>query len=399
MSLCPLTKKEVSQPFLVRHGVPTNQNKLYDTALAARTMPRGTLELYVCPDTGFIWNGAFAIELVDYGILYENTQTASASFREHLHTLCKKLVEEEHIRQCHIVEIGCGKGDFIKQLIEYPGGENTGDGYDTSYVGPESMNNGRLRFHQSYYGPGNNASNADVIICRHVIEHIHDPLHFLTQLRQAIGQQGRVRLFFETFTVEWILRNQVFFDFFYEHCSYFTPSSLATAFQRAGFGVEGVDLVFGNQYQWLKARADSTSPIITTSPGEIVTLAHEYAEKERLFIEKAVGRLQSLRAQQKKIAVWGAGAKGVTLCNLLDPSGEIIDCILDINPEKQGKFLPGTGHPIFAPTAVNERNIHVVVGMNPNYYHEHTSLLTELRPQASLIYLCPPYPHSYEDHD
>ena len=46
------------------------------------------------------------------------------------------------------------------------------------------------------------------------------------------------------------------------------------------------------------------------------------------------------------IALWGAAGKGVCLANTIDPNREFIECLIDLNPKKWGKFIPGTGHEI-----------------------------------------------------
>lgn len=50
--------------------------------------------------------------------------------------------------------------------------------------------------------------------------------------------------------------------------------------------------------------------------------------------------------------------------NLVDPNGTLIDCVVDINPRKQGHHLPGTGHPIVAPAELPLRGIQRAVLMN-----------------------------------
>lgn len=396
MALCPLTKKEVSQPFLIRENVPTNQNKLFPDQIGAKTMPRGRLELYVCPDTGFIWNGAFDLSLVDYGPLYENTQSVSGYFQDHLNDVCRLLIEDHDVRDSHIIDVGCGKGDFLRLLMDIEK-SNTGTGYDTSYIGSLEECDGRLRFHRSYYDVTQADVPVDVIVCRHVIEHIHNPIEFLKELRLTLEKHPHVRLFFETPTVEWILKNKVYYDFFYEHCSYFTPESLKAAFEIAGFQVDDVQLVFNGQYQLLSASiGEKVTPTYETS--NCVTLAKEFADSDRLFRQDVAEKLKKIAAEHT-IAVWGAGAKGVTFCNLFDPDAKLINCVIDINKEKQNQFLPGTGHAIVAPEALLERGIDVVVGMNPNYYAETSVMIHDISKDIDFIYLCPPFPPNYEAHN
>jgi hypothetical protein len=70
-------------------------------------------------------------------------------------------------------------------------------GYDTSYVGPDTDFDGRVRFVKAYYG-GPGAEQCDAVVCRHVIEHVSHPARFLASLRAAFGDDGGRRLFVET---------------------------------------------------------------------------------------------------------------------------------------------------------------------------------------------------------
>ena len=85
------------------------------------------------------------------------------------------------------------------------------------------------------------------------------------------------------------------------------------------------------------------------------------------------GRLDALG--EGAVAVWGAGAKGVTFAGLVDPDASRIDCVVDINPAKQGRFIPGTGHPIVPPDALAARGVRHVVPMNPAYRAEIAATL------------------------
>jgi hypothetical protein len=64
---------------------------------------------------------------------------------------------------------------------------------------------------------------------------------------------------------------------------------------------------------------------------------------------------------------------------------ELIDCVIDVNPRKQGCFIPGTGHPIVAPADLRDRDIRTAVLMNPNYRGENESLLHGLGLEVTLI--------------
>ena len=81
----------------------------------------------------------------------------------------------------------------------------------------------------------------------------------------------------------------------------------------------------------------------------------------------------------------GCRCQGVTLANLVDPQREWIDCLVDINPAKQGCFVPGSGHPIVAPAALLARRVANVILMNPNYARETLQWLEAGRCPAKLL--------------
>lgn len=66
-----------------------------------------------------------------------------------------------------------------------------------------------------------------------------------------------------------------------------------------------------------------------------------YRAAEALSISRTTAAVRSLAASGG-VAVLGAGAKGVTFLNLADPEAANVSCVIDVNPYKQGKFIPGT---------------------------------------------------------
>jgi SAM-dependent methyltransferase len=381
---CPVCNSNSLRDFLSREGVPVHQNLLMRDQAAAMNIPRGDLDLLVCEDCGFIFNRAFDPRKVMYGEDYENTQACSPSFNDYLDGLIRHMIEEQNVRDCHVVEVGCGNGLFLRKLVTYDGAGNRGHGFDPSYHGTESELDGRLKFSTRYYDSECADVPADVIVCRHVIEHVPRPLGMLEDIKNALARSPKARIFFETPCVEWILANLVVWDFFYEHCSYFSAASLATAFQAAGFEVQSAEHVFEGQYLWLEATLRETAPRVEKKPGIVVAQAQNFARLERNLKEDWRRKIRE-RAAQEKIALWGAGAKGVTFANLIDGSREFIDCVVDLNPLKQGHYVPGTGHPIVSYEALTERAVSTAILMNPNYREENLALLQAAKADVRLI--------------
>ena len=371
---CPVCHSADTSVFLRRTGVPAHQNYLIPDQASAENALRGDLTLAVCGECGFIFNRTFELSKTGYGAQYDNTQTYSPFFSRYIDGLVRHLIHEKNTRDCRIIEIGCGKGEFLKKLIEADS-LNSGGGFDPSYTGPETGVNGRVRFERHFYGPQDAVPDTDVVICRHVIEHVPDPAAFLKTLRKGLAGSPHVRIFFETPCVEWILRNHAIWDFFYEHCSYFSVDSLTTVFEEAGFKVGSVERVFEGQYLWLEAVL-SSGETATRKAGVIPSLAEEFAVTEEEYRRVLTERMESLSAQGG-VAFWGAGAKGATLANLIDPHRTRIACVADLNPQKQSHYIPGSGHPIIAPGELSGRGVKTAVLMNPNYREECSSLIRE----------------------
>jgi SAM-dependent methyltransferase len=378
---CPICGADAER-FLVRERVPANQNVLFTSRDRARNAPTGTLSLHACGECGFVFNATFQEDRLDYGASYENTQTASEAFASYVDERVTRVVDRCGTALKTVVEVGCGKGVFLSRVIDATSG-TAGYGFDTSYEGAESARGGRLRFFKHYFGAGFVAEPIDAVLCRHVIEHIPHPVAFLRSIREVLDSP-ETRIFFETPCVDWIVRNQVIWDFFYEHCSYFNPPSLAQAFERAGFGLESVSHVFGGQYLWLEGAPGVARRAFPSDGGAVLQQCRAFAQAQRASVDHWTARLTTLR-RNGPLAIWGAGAKGVTFAGLVDPTLELIDCVVDVNPRKQGCFIPGTGHPIVAPNDLAARKISAAVLMNPNYRRENEAMLATLGASIPLL--------------
>lgn len=375
MNECPVCKGQDHYPTVLRHSVPVHQNLLVDSQGAAIETVRGDLDIVTCKTCGFVFNRRFDEALLSYGGTYENAQHHSPFFSQHMNNLIRLLTEEYGVRNAKIAEIGCGKGDFLKLLVEPEEYNNCGIGLDPSYTGNDVEFGGRLKFIKNFFGAQDETIDADFIVCRHVIEHVSDPIAFLKSIRMAVPKASKPRFFFETPCVDWILENDVIWDFFYEHCSLFSRSSLTNCFKLAGFAVDSVRHVFCGQYLWIEAHISDTPE----------ALALEYDNATLALAQRFKANLGQIEAKWKeclrnsepmhKLAVWGAGAKGTTFVNLFDPNRQYVDCLIDLNPAKQGHFVPGTGHPIISPYSVKERGVDRAIVMNPNYMEESRLLI------------------------
>jgi len=340
----------------------------------ARSIARGTLSMAACRVCSFVFNAAVEPEKLAYSAAYDNTQAHSVYFDRYMDELAARVLHHGSPTGGTIVEVGCGKGEFLRKILAAGPATLCAVGFDPSYVGPDTDCEGRLSFQRTYYDDGAAAMRADIVICRHVIEHVPEPGALLGAIRAALKASPDAVVFFETPCIAWILRNAVIWDLFYEHCSLFSAASLRFALESSGFDVENVEHTFGGQYLWLTGRAGGRRGIKPPGGDEIARLARGYGDKCN-----AVQKLWGIRLNHLKerggTAVWGAGAKGVTFVNLADPDATLIDCVVDINPNKQGCFVPGTGHSIISPGDLEQSDVRSAILLNPNYRAEVAALL------------------------
>jgi len=371
----------------VRH-VPAHSCVVLPTQEAALAYPRGTIRLAFCHRCGFIWNLAFAAHLLNYSGDYEETQGFSPRFRTFLRGLAERLIERYNLRKKKILEIGCGKGEFLALLCEL--GENHGIGIDPAYV-PGRLNSKALEymtFITDYYSETYAHLTADFICCRHTLEHIQPVGAFVELVRRSIGERQDVIVFFEVPDVLRILRELAFWDIYHEHCSYFSTVSLARLFRSCDFTVLAVATDYGDQYVLLEAQPGQARAGEQRGEAcDLDDLACAVAYFRANHAQKVAywrNRLEQLHAQGRRVVLWGSGSKAVAFLTTLQVQEEI-EYVVDVNPFRHNRYMPGTAQRIVAPAYLRECQPDVIVVMNPLYQEEIGQTIEQLGVQAELI--------------
>jgi 2-polyprenyl-3-methyl-5-hydroxy-6-metoxy-1,4-benzoquinol methylase len=325
-------------------NVPVNQNLLYKTAEAAKNALCGDLDIHCDENTGFVYNSAFNVNLLNYSEEYNNNQYYSSFFSKYIDEQIEWLIRKYIHQSSTIIEVGCGKGYFSKIIADkLPACEVYG--FDTSYVQLAEENPPNLHIFKEYYNENYAYLRPDAIICRHVIEHIHKPVDFLSSIRASMPENAL--LFLETPDVNWILKNNVIFDFFYEHCSYFNISSIDSILSISGFETVEAKHTFNGQYMWIAARAVNRNGT-TKNKQNTLALCRKFKNNREKKMNSVSKTLKILAQKEKTMFVWGAGAKGVTFVNLFDSQQKYISALIDINPDKQGRYVGIASHEVIS---------------------------------------------------
>ncbi|WP_440409618.1 class I SAM-dependent methyltransferase [Neorhizobium petrolearium] len=322
--------------------LPTFQNRVYATAEEARACAKGDIRLIQNLKTGLVYNEAFNPKLMDYDGSYNNEQGISRHFLEHLEMVAG-IVERTMGRE-NLVEVGCGKGLFLEMLLER-GFDLTG--FDPTYEGTNS----RVKRH--YFEAGVDVQG-DGLILRHVLEHIQNPYEFLVELGKANKNIGRI--YIEVPCFDWILAHRAWFDIFYEHVNYFRLPD----FHRIFGNVIESGCIFGGQYLYVVAELNSVRPPVREETNS-VDLPTDFTRTLGDQIEPG-----------SRSAIWGGASKGVTFSLLKSRQGQPVDMVIDINPAKQGKYLPASGLLVQSPEQALAKLPHgsTIYVMNSNYLEE-----------------------------
>ncbi len=369
---CPNCLGSRQWVFYEQRDVPVSSCVLLDDEREAREFPRGDLRLAFCSGCGFIGNTTFDPTRTAYSEPYEPSQHYSGTFNAFARQLARDLVERHGVQRRRVLEIGCGKGEFLELLCELGG--NRGIGVDPAAeparIGARYRR--RIEVLREEYSERHHAIEADVIVCRHTLEHIDQTLSFLAGVRRHVGERLGTLVVFEVPDVRRVLSEGAYWDLYYEHCSYFSEGSMARLMQRAGFEVLETSRVYDEQYVLVLARPTVAGSSTGAAPDDLERLALEVAS----FEETCRARLDAWRlhlwrsaAASKRSVLWGAGSKCVAFLTAVEDAGRI-ERVVDINPHKQGKFIPGTGQRVIGPAELRDYRPDDVIVLNPIYAQE-----------------------------
>lgn len=195
-----------------------------------------------------------------------------------------------------------------------------------------------------------------LIIGNNVLAHVPNLHDFISGIATLIDDDGVIT--FEFPHLLNLLKNSQFDTIYHEHYSYLSITALLPIFKQYKLKVFEVEklLTHGGSLRVFLAKTDSSREIgqsLQRILDEELEFDPRNIEVYELLQSKVlktkndlVKELHKLKASGKKISAYGAAAKGITLLNYCEIDSDVIDFVVDLNPSKQGKYLPGSQIPI-----------------------------------------------------
>lgn len=325
-------------------GLPVFQNKMFPNRESALECPKGTMSLVQDMETGLIFNSAFDASLLHYDADYQNEQACSSFFQQHLEDV-KDIIERQFSGNS-LIEVGCGKGYFLEYLHK--------EGYDITGVDPAYEGDNPKVIKTCF--EADLGLTADGIVLRHVLEHMTNPVSFLSKISQANGGKGKI--YIEVPCLDWICEHHAWFDIFYEHVNYFRLADFSRMFGK----VYESGHIFGGQYLYVVADLSTLhSPKLDKS--DVFNFPSDFLSDIDRIASMIIG---------KQNAIWGGASKGVIFALYMQRAGINIDFVIDINPAKQNKFMASSGLRVSSPGEIIkmlQEGGNIIV-MNSNYLQE-----------------------------
>ena len=371
---CPVCESTELNCFYKTQDIPVNSCLQLRDKSTAKQFICGDLALTYCAQCAFIFNAAFDISNTEYSADYEETQGFSPTFSQFQEELANRLIKQYGIKEKSVIEIGCGKGEFLYAVCQL--GNNKGLGFDPAFIDNRlETNDVDITFIKDFYDARYQSHKADFYICKMTLEHIDQPRHFIHQMHTAIGENSEALVFIQIPDASRIVDSCAFEDIYYEHCNYFTKTSLTNLFQLNGFEILDIDVEYDNQYLTLIAKPSKiTHKDVLDTDAQLAVQIQTYQQRWQEKQQRWDKRLQQWQNKHQKVVIWGGGSKAVAFFSSLKNTA-FIQHVIDINPHREGSFLPKFARRIEQPQFLEQYQPDIVIIMNSIYEKEITETL------------------------
>lgn len=317
------------------------------------------LEIFQCAGCGLVQLGGGPVPYYREVVRAAAISQEMTAFRE---AQFSSFVRRFSLKGRRIVEIGCGRGEYLS-ILQRTGVHAYGLEYSERSLG-ECVSGGLEVSRGFLESPDDRLDHApfQAFFILSFLEHVPDPNALLGGVRNNLADDGVGIV--EVPNFDMILRKRLFSEFIGDHLFYFTADTLAATLSRCGFEVIECAAVWHDYI--LSAVVRRRSPL---------DLTDFFGQQARIKsnVDQYVNRI---KAERGKLAVWGAGHQALAVISLLGLADRI-EYVVDSAKFKQGRFTPATHLRIVAPDALEDDPVDAVIVMSASYSDEVAALIRQ----------------------
>lgn len=354
ISPCPACGHQLAVAFLDPFRQPLATIAWPRSEEQAKAMQQLPHSFVRCTDCGHVYNRDFCYDNVPYDEKPNLMFNRGAIWTNH-------LIQTADLLSGYLpdggtaIEIGCGEGHLLRHMAAKRRGCRF-LGFDPSGAfSTEGLFQGRNELflpekHLEQYQP-------DLLICRHVIEHLLNPLGFLQAIQFYASRFNlRTRMYLETPCVDRAIEHGRVVDFYYEHYSHFTTSSFTKMIQRTSHEIELLTHNYNREVVSGIFRVGSQHPWL-----EIDNQAADFRVQAQVSADVLAIQLEQMLGQKKRIAIWGGTGKAAVFINRYRLDARRFPIVVDSDPAKVDTFVPGQGQRILFRDHLLENQVDVII--------------------------------------
>lgn len=313
------------------------------------------VSLCVCEDCGLV-------QLKNDAVYYYRDVIRAGGYSTTMEALRKSqykhFIEFASLEGKKIIEVGCGRGEFLGMLSDFPV-----EGYGTEHKKDlvEIAKEAGLRVDEDFPEREDHIFKNgpfDAFMSFNFLEHQPNPRTYLKAIYNNLCDEGYGLITVPSF--EYIMEQNSFYEIIPDHIAYYSFESLTHLLNICGFEVLEKETVNRDTISMIvKKRKLPDICGIISKKNDIATEVVETVKKY---------------AKAGKIAIWGASHQGFTLCATTGIA-DYVDCIIDSAPFKQGKYAPASHIPIISPDEARKRKLEAIIIVAPGYTNEIANII------------------------
>lgn len=348
------------------------------------------LPLYQCSCCGLV---QFDCQPVSY---YRDVIRAggySTTMTELRRNQYRHLIDTWHLDGKKFIEVGCGRGEFLKVLTEFPV-EAYGMEHREELV-EEAVKSGLSVWREFPETADQQFENGpfDVFLSFNFLEHQPEPGVMLEAIYHNLSEDGMGLVTVPA--LEYILEQGSYYELIRDHLAYYSFETLRALLEKYGFAVleeeminrDTISMVVKKKPHWSfessAQRKDEAAAENSENPsnpdwnsGAATVSVEPLTDGYRIVMDEATKLMEQLHQEDKTFALWGASHQGFTLA-ATTPLGSRAEYMIDSAPFKQGKFAPASHLPIVAPDEFFANPVDVVLIAAPGYTDEIAGIIRE----------------------